>query len=128
MGAFNQEINNLPPCLEKLKLSDRFNQRVDNLPQSLKYLSFGKDFNQSVDNLPQNLESLIFADSFSQPMDKLPKTLVYLIIGNLGVFDYRTLPLKPLKCKIVNNIYIYISWFTFHITQKNVCFRDWYTS
>lgn len=74
-------VDNLPPSLHHLILSETFNLPVDHLPSSLHSLYFGNDFNQSVDYLPSSLQYLSFGIRFNQPVDHLPSSLCYLSFG-----------------------------------------------
>ena len=67
---FNQELSNLPPCLETLIIeSGKFNQGMDNLPSSLKHL-------------------ILLCPNFAAPLDNLPHGLEYFAGLNFNCFIY----------------------------------------
>lgn len=80
VGNFNQPVDNLPPSITHLRLSNKFNQPLKSLPPSLKSLTFGKLFNQDVLplSLLPSLTSLHFGRSFNQPLPSLPPSLTSL--------------------------------------------------
>jgi len=95
-GSYNCSLNNLPSCLEYLKISsDIFNQTLDNLPRSLKTLILDNmdNFNHPLNNLPHGIETLklnfgYFLRTYSTnniykySMENLPSSIKYLSLSN----------------------------------------------
>lgn len=79
---YNHPVDNLPPTLTILILSNNFNQRLDDLPPNLKSLTTGDAFNLPLDNLPKSLLKLFLGNNFNQPIDSLPPHLAYLETGD----------------------------------------------
>jgi hypothetical protein len=92
---FNQVIDSVDfsSCLQELIFGCRFNRPIDNVtfPVTLKLLTFGKKFNQSINNVkfPLSLQQLTFGRNFNQNIDNVtfPVTLQRLTFG--VYFDQR---------------------------------------
>ena len=122
-SLFNNEINNLPTNLKKIRFGNYFSQSldflptgleelefaqestfrclVDNLPSSLKKITFGKYFNIPINNLPYDLEYLnIESNSFMQELKNLPPNLKYLYLYN-GPDYYYLKQINSIPSKLV---------------------------
>ena len=60
LGVFNQKLDNLPCCIEKMFLPITYSQSLDNLPNFLTSLELYYKYPHCLNNLPNKIEKLIF--------------------------------------------------------------------
>lgn len=99
---FNQEINKLPPYIQKLTLNNYYNKSLDILYNynKLTTLILGEDFDLCLDKLPLSLNTLIFtchstsrytyydSSDFNQEINNLPPNLHKLYFHDKSLFNH----------------------------------------
>jgi len=126
---FNQELNNLPHCLETLIIeSGEFNRQVDNLPSSLKHLILlCPKFAAPLDNLPHGLEyfaglhfnCFVYPENFYRlELANLPSSIKSILLDKNLYDRHRTIIADTYKdC----NIEFYEDFNNFEFIIKNLC-------
>lgn len=98
------DFSKLDPNIIELDFSNvNYNYPLDNIPPQIVSLILSQDYNYPLDNLHCNLKQLLLAYNYNQPLDYLPINLEILRVGSYYTQDLYNLP-KSLKTLILNNI------------------------
>jgi hypothetical protein len=109
---FNKPIDNYPPELEYIKLSNSFDKSIDYLPMSLKYLEIFCNHNSITNliNIPINVEFLKIKINYDSNfnnaymINNLPDNIKVLNINNYGKTNI-VINKLPKNLEILNLIY-----------------------